>query len=136
MSKLQDFLNTNILAGTDKEVLVSDRFKDADGNIMTFKIRIMDNSEYKEYQKLVTKIGKKGKIEVDGSALQEKIVIGQTVDPNFKDAESIKAVGCMTPEQYLSKVLLPGEIVILAGKILEASGFAQDIEELIEEAKN
>lgn len=68
--------------------------------------------------------------------MTNNIVINHTVEPNFKDAESIKKMGVMTPEDYLHKVLLPGEIDDLALKIQELSGFNKDFEELVDEAKN
>lgn len=72
---------------------------------------------------------------VDSAKLQEYMVINHTVEPNFKDDAAIKAAGCVTPMQYLSKKFKAGEIDKIQLAIMDASGF-QDIEELREEAKN
>jgi hypothetical protein len=135
MSKLQDFLNDSSIEEMVEEVVVSERFKDKDGNYLKFKIANIPMDEYKGIQKLCTKTSKKG-TEFDSVAFSEKIVIKGTLDPNFKDAESIKKKGCITPEAYLKKVLKTGEIIKLSEKILVLSGFEDNIEELIEEAKN
>ena len=59
-----------------------------------------------------------------------------TIEPNFKDADSIKKAGCQSPEQFLYKSLLAGEIAELAQQISALSGFDADMEEMVEEAKN
>ena len=134
MSALQDFLNENSIDETE-EVVISERFKDKDGNYLKFEITNISMSEYKNINKECTKISKKG-VDFDSGKFNEKIVIKGTVNPNFKDAESIKKKGCLTPEQYLNKVLKAGEISNLAGKIMILCGFNQDMEDLVEEAKN
>lgn len=137
MSTLQEFLNSNPIDNLEEEVAISDRFKDAEGNLMKFKIRVMTSRELGEYRKKALKIGKRGKsYEVDSQVLTNSIVVNHTVVPDFRDAESIKKMGVMTPEDYMHRVLLPGEIDDLALKIQELSGFNKDFEELVDEAKN
>lgn len=139
MSALQEFLNANPVDNLTAEVLISDRFKDKEGNILKFKIKAMTNDEFEEIRKKATKIDfKKGKRNVDFDArkFNEQVVINHTIDPDFKNAESIKKVGCMSPEQYLNKVLLAGEIAELAEQIQILSGFEKDMSDLVEEAKN
>lgn len=134
MSKLQDFLNKNVISDQTEEVIISDRFQDEKGELLKFKIKSIPMGEYKAFQKSCTKMSKNG-AEFDAIGFNEKMVIAGVVDPNFKEAESIKSLGCTTPEQYLNKVLLPGEVLTLANKIFELSGF-KDFSELVEEAKN
>jgi hypothetical protein len=139
VSSLQDFLNVNPVDNVTDDVVISDRFKDKDGNVMKFKIKAMTNDEFEEIRKAAASIStKKGKrsISFDTKRFNELVVINNTIDPNFKDAESIKKLGCITPEQYLNKVLLAGEIVELSQQIQTLSGFELEIDELVEEAKN
>ena len=89
-----------------------------------------------EYQKMSTKIGKKRKVEFDSKTFNELVVLNHTLVPNFRDAESIKKAGCRTPEQFLYKSLLAGEISELAQEISALSGFDKDMDEEVEEAKN
>jgi hypothetical protein len=107
--------------------------------MLKFKIKAMTNDEFEEIRKAAASIStKKGKrsISFDTKRFNELVVINNTIDPNFKDAESIKKLGCITPEQYLNKVLLAGEIVELSQQIQTLSGFELEIDELVEEAKN
>lgn len=135
MSTLQDFLNANPVDGLTDEVVVSPRFKDKDGNPLKFKIKAMTNKTFDELRKRHTH-GKGRKAEFDSSGFNNSVVIEHTIDPDFKDAASIQKLGCATPEEYLSRVLLPGEVATLAQKISELSGFDIDMESLVDEVKN
>lgn len=136
MSALQDFLNENTIENITEEVVISDRFKDKDGNILKFKIKAMTEDEYEEARRSATRIGKKGKVDFDEKKFNCSTIINNTLEPDFKDAQSIKKLGCITSEQYLSKVLLAGEISTLAEEIYKLSGFGVDVNELIDEVKN
>lgn len=106
MSTLQDFLNKNTVEGMTKDVPVSERLRDEDGKLFKAKIKAMTLKELNELKRDNTKINKKGKPEVNSERLSVAIVIENTVEPNFKDAESIKSTGCLNAEQYINKVLL------------------------------
>lgn len=136
MGALQDFLNGNIIEDITKEVIISERFKDKDGNFLKFKIKAMTEDEYENARRGAVRIGKKGKTDFDNKKFSYSVIINNTIEPNFKDMESIKKLGCVTAEQYISKVLLAGEISALAEEITRLSGFGIDIDELIEEVKN
>lgn len=136
MTNLQEFLNQNVVAGMTKKVPISDRLRDKDGNLLMAEIKTIDPKEIRVLRKKYTKYNKKGVPEVNSEALNEEIVIEYTVDPNFKDAESIKATGCLSPVQYMNKVLLSGEIEILNKAILEFSGYSTSIDDLAGEVKN
>lgn len=139
MSTLQDFLNANLVDNLIQEVVISDRFKDHDGKLLKFKIKAMTNDEFEAARKKAMKLNlQKGKkqMEFDAKTFNEAVVVNNTIDPDFKNADSIKAVGCMTPEQYLNRVLLAGEISELAQQIQTLSGFEKDLNELAEEVKN
>lgn len=136
MSKLQEFLNANPIVDLTDEVVVSRRFTDKDGNLLKFKIKAMTNQMFDDLRKRYTKIDKKRRVEFDSSGFNNAIVIEHTLDPNFKDAASIQQLGCATPEDYLTKVLLPGEVATLANEIQKLSGFDVEMEDLVEEAKN
>lgn len=139
MSSLQEFLNANPIDNLIAEVVISERFKDKEGNVLKFKIKAMTNEEFEEIRKATTNVSfKNGKraYSFDTKHFNELVVINNTIDPNFKDAESIKKLGCVTPEQYLNKVLLAGEISELSRQIQLLSGFEVDLAELVDEVKN
>lgn len=135
MSKLQEFLKAHVIKDLTAEVKVSDRFKDEQGNILTFTIKAMTNPQWESYRREAMTINKQGTITINMDRLNKLIVINHTVDPNFKDAASIQALGCQTPEEYVDLVLLPGELAQLSQEIQRLSGF-KPMDELVEEAKN
>jgi len=137
MGSLLDFLTDHPITEVTKEVKISSRFKDAKGNILPFKIRAMSGVEYSEYLKQSQRMNSKEKVTgFDYNKYQGLIVIGNTIEPCFKDVEAIKKAGCLTAEQFLYKSLLIGEIINLADEITDLSGFNIDLETLREEAKN
>ncbi|MGL4875179.1 MAG: phage tail assembly chaperone [Clostridium sp.] len=136
MTKLMSFLIANPVDNLTDEVIISDRFKDEKGEVLKFKIKALTADEFDSLQKTCTKIGKKGKVDFNQKRFNENLIINYTLEPNFKDAESIKQAGCVTSEQLLNKVLLAGEVSELTSKISQLSGFDNDMEELQEEAKN
>ena len=125
------FLIDNPVDNLTDEVIVSSRLAK-----FPFKIKGMTGPEFSEYQKLSTKISRHKKVEFDSKTFNELVVLNHTLNPNFRDAESIKKAGCATPEQFLYKSLLAGEINELAQQITGLSGFDKDIEDTVEEAKN
>lgn len=131
MSQLLQFLIENPVDNLTAEVIVSKRLEK-----FPFKIKAMTGKEFSEYQKLATVFGKKKKISFDSQKFNEQVVLNHVIEPNFKDADSIKKAGCLSPEQFLYRSLLAGEIAELAQQISELSGFDKDMEETVEEAKN
>lgn len=135
MSKLMDFLVSNPIENLTEDIIISDRFKVGE-EILKFKIKAVSPDEFSELQKQCTKVGKKGKVNFDSKMFNDQLVINYTVEPNFRDAEAIKRAGCMTPEQFLNKVLLAGEVAALVEEISTLSGFDKDLDSLREDAKN
>ena len=133
---LQEFLNSHPIDNLTEEVVISSRFKDEKGNLLKFKIKAMTSAEFDEIRRASMQIRKGRKVEFDSQKFNLKVVVHHTLVPNFKDAASIQKLGCQTPEDYVQKVLLAGEVATLAQKIQELSGFDVEMDELVEEAKN
>lgn len=126
---LEDFLLNNPI-NLEDEVKISDRIP------FSFKIKAMDNELYGQLQKKHTKMYRKGKMTFDSAGFNIGLILECCVTPNFKSADFVKKAGVLTPEDAVRKVLLPGEIINLAGYIQELSGFDKDTEELKDEVKN
>lgn len=131
MSDLLNFLIENPVDDVTDKVIVSKRLEK-----FPFVIRAMSGPEFSDYQRAATQVGKKKKVDFNSKLFNELVVLNHTVEPNFRDAETIKKAGCTTPEQFLYKSLLAGEIAELSNRISALSGFDADMEETIEEAKN
>lgn len=136
MSELMDFLLENPVDGITEEIIVSTRLAK-----FPFTISAMTGENFSEYQKAATVIGQVGqrkgkKVDFNSKKFNELVVLNHTLTPNFRDAEAIRKAGVLSPEAFMYKVLLAGEIAELASKISTLSGFDSDVEETIEEAKN
>lgn len=99
-----------------------------------FKIRSLDNDAYAEAQEEATRYARNrrtGRMEkdIDGATLSFLVCVAGTTNPNF-NAEPVKArFHAMSARDAVKKALLPGEIDQLAEKILQLSGFDEDVEE-------
>lgn len=140
MSDLSLFFAENVDSEIIEEVVVSERFKDPDGNPVPWKLRSLTEAENEEIRKSATKRVKVKKNmyvpETDSGEYTAKLVVASVVYPNLKDAELQKSYGIMGAEALLRKMLLPGEYVTLLEKVQELNGFDEDINELKEEVKN
>ena len=136
MSTLQEILNLNIVDKINTYVEISNRLKDENGENLKFKIRPILFDELNRLKKKATIFDKDGKTTIDEGYLNTLCIIEATIEPNFKDVTSIEKVGVFTPEQYINKVLLAGEIDRLINEILKISGFLIDIEEMVADIKN
>lgn len=133
---LQDFLNQNIVEGLTREISLGDRFIDEKGDELRFRIKAIGQEQFNELKRRATTFDKKGRMIIDEGALSCLIVIENTLNPSFKDMESLKKLGCVNAQAYLSKVLLAGEIEALASEILKLSGFNDNINDMAQEIKN
>ncbi len=131
----QQFLNQNTVDSITKEIIVSDRFKNDDGDIFRFKIRAMTQSNFEEIKKKAL-FGNIGNAQIDEDVLNCFIIIENTIEPSFKDSRSLTELNCSSPRQYLNRVLLSGEIAFLAEEIIRLSGFDRSVSELSEDVKN
>lgn len=136
MTSLTEFLLANPVDTIEKEVVVSKRIVDENGQMLKFKVRPMLNEQYLEYQNQCTVSKKGGKIDFNTKRFNQLVILNHTVEPNFRSAELIQQAGVATPEQLLNKMLLAGEIQILSEQIREVSGFADSLDELVDEVKN
>jgi len=130
---LTQFLLDNPVNNEREEVYVSQRFKDAG---YTFTISPMSGEQFSAYQKEATAVGRHKKVNFDSKLFNERVVINHTLNPNFKDAETVKQSGCVSPEAFMYKVLKAGEIIELSNKISVLSGFDSDLDDQVEEVKN
>lgn len=132
MNALQQFLTKNSVDNLTQEVSLNGRLKD-----FKFKIKAMTGNQYNDYQALcIENPNSPKKRRFNTKKFNELIVVNCVIEPNFKDAEWIKALGVADATQAMYKTLLAGEITQLAEEALRLSGFDRDMDEDMEEAKN
>lgn len=124
---IYDFLMENTIDNyLEKDVLVSTRFKDENGEILKFKIKTLASKEIAEIEKRAKQNG----------TLQTVLIIETAcLEPNFKSVELQNKYGVYGAENLINKILLAGEIATLSDEILKLNGFGKTFEEVFVEAK-
>lgn len=131
MGQLMDFLIDNCsVVDEAEELILSERLKEH-----KFKIKPISGKEFNKLKAECRKLKKK-ELLFDDVSYNEKVIIKGCIEPNFSDIAFIEKAGCKTPGDLINKVLKAGEITDLVNAISKLSGFDEDTEELVEEAKN
>ena len=134
MSSLKAFLNP--IQVENKEVIVSNRFQE-DGKPIPFIIKPISEKENELLLRKYTKKDKKtGQEVLDRTAYSHALVAAAVVYPDLKSAELQKAYGVLGEVELLNTMLTIGEYATLSQAVIELSGLDEDINDLIEEAKN
>ena len=133
MSDLHAFLHP-VQGDETKEIIISKRFRDAEGNPVPFKIRALTQEENEKLSRQSRRSAKKGAKEFDEIAYTRRIIVAATVEPDFSSEELCKAYGVMDPQDVPGKMLLAGEYSRLGREIMDLSGFTNS--GLEERAKN
>lgn len=141
MGSIKAFLQPPVMEET-KEVIVSERFKDENGNPVPFVIRVIDQeTNDKLINQSTRKIKKNGQIirEFNEERYAKLLVSSCVVEPDFKNSEICAYYKVVDPLDVPGRMLNVGEYNYLAKKIRELNDIAlsdEEFEELVEEAKN
>lgn len=136
MSRLNAFLNP-VTFKEEKEVVISNRFVDENGEPVPFKIRSLTQEENDAITKkscYTKKVNGQLQEQLDPVEFSRRMVVAATVEPDFSNPELCERYGTLDPLQVPGKMLLSGEYARLLSAITELSGF--DAASLEEEAKN
>lgn len=132
MNSLQQFLLKQDASSIQEQIDLGGRLK---GHPLT--IKVLSGEQYNSFQQIcLENANSRKKRRFNTKKFNELIVINCLVDPNLKDAEMIKEAGVADSNALLYKCFLAGEISTLSEKILELSGFTDDIEDDMDEVKN
>ena len=137
MSALKAFLQP-VMAGVTKEVIVSNRFKDEEGNAVPFVINSITQKENEKLARMSRKT-----VNVNGSPVEKldnllytkRLVLACVQEPDFSAQEMCNYYGTEDPLDVPSQMLSIGEYNRLSEAILELNGM-KDAEDKLEEAKN
>lgn len=141
MNELKAFFRESTNVQATDEIIVSNRFKNENGEVIKFKIKSITQEENDE---LTRQCEKKHRdrtgqyaIESDRKLYIAKLIVNSTVYPDFNNAELQNNYGVPgQPERLVRKMLTPGEYTNLLMAINAINGFDEDINETVEEAKN
>lgn len=141
MSNLSCFLAGNVEIRENKKIVVSNRFKDKDGNPVEWEIRSISADEDEALRKSCTKripvVGKKNQFtqDFDSNGYLAKLAAKAVVYPDLNNAELQNSYGVMGAEQLVKKMLYKDEFDKLT-ECLVSYADTEDVNELIDEAKN
>ena len=121
--------------------VVSERFKDENGQPEAWHVKVLDQQEMDRLEKQCTKkiVDLKTRIsteKLDQGKLIDTLIENYIVYPNLNDAALQDFYGAVGALETAKKMLLPGEYATLAEGILSAQGFDTEMSEKIKEAKN
>ena len=136
MSNLSAFLKPAYLR-EEKELIISKRFLDEQGNPAPFKIRSVSQEENEQITKASRrqrKVGSMVQEHLDSIEYGRRLVVTGTMVPDFRAKEMCEAYGTLDPMQVPGKMLTAGEFSSLMTAISTLSGF--DAEPPEDEAKN
>lgn len=136
MSRLSAFLQPSTTQ-VEKEVIVSDRFRDENGKPVPFKIRAVTQAENEDISKRATRrVRENGQMvdRLDSVDFTRRMLVTAVVEPDFSNTEMCQAYGVLDPLLVPGRMLLAGESAKLMREIMDLSGFNDaNIED---EAKN
>lgn len=139
---LKAFFAQNAEQVPNKRVVISNRFKDEDGNPVEWEIKALDagtqeriNSDSREVD--VSGSTKDPKVSMRFNSAKANILkaVNAVVYPDLLNTELQNSYGVKKPEELIGKMLLPDEFNNLIAKINEISR-TETPGQLEEEAKN
>lgn len=129
MKSLDAFLNTGSESNT--MYVVSNRFKDENGDPIEWELR---SETTKELQTIGKKYVKNGVLDQQG--YENEILVKSVVYPDLTDAKLQKSYGVVGEVDLLTTMLKPAEYARLKSKVFKICGMDTSLETDIEEAKN
>lgn len=141
MGSLSNFFAGNVEKRENKKIVVSNRFKDEKGRPIAWEIRSIsaeeDEAIRKECTKSIPVVGKKGQYRqsFDSNAYLTKLAVKSVVFPDLYNAELQNSYKVMGEEALIKAMLYKDEFDVLTEQLV-ADSQAEDINDLIEEAKN
>ncbi|WP_333648046.1 phage tail assembly chaperone [Lacrimispora sp.] len=137
MSALKAFLQPSI-SGKTKEVVISERFQDENGQPAPFVIKAIsqkENEKLSQMSKIKEVIDGTPVEKLDNILYTKRLVHACVQEPDFSDQEICQYYGTVDPLDVPSQMLSIGEYSRLSEAILELNGL-KDPRKKLEEAKN
>jgi hypothetical protein len=134
ITTLSAFLNPTPIEET-RDVIISDRFKDKDGNSVPFTIRSISQSLNEALVKSCTRQVKSSNGQYaekfDRVAYGNALTVACTVSPDFAAPDLCQRYQVGEPSLVPARMLRAGEALKLSQAIMDINGFGDDDEELV-----
>ena len=102
---------------------------------LVVKFNAINESKLRRLRNIAKMSVDKGNAVAFKQSLGTLLVVHQAYEPNFADAELLEKTNCVNAAEYVTRKLKPGYIEDISKRILELSGFDDDMED-IDDAKN
>jgi hypothetical protein len=129
MSRLSDFLALPNASDVTEEIFVNDR-------LGVFTVKPMTVAQHKTYQDRCRLRVDKGGVSFDSAKFNLLVTAGQVLDPDFSDADFLQKTGYPSATEFIKAKFYSGEVASISEKICRLSGFDEDINDKVDEAKN
>ena len=143
MSTLALFMKGNKKTRTNAFYAATKSLVDKDGKPLKWEIKHVTTEEDERIRDACTTevpiSGKRNqfRIKIDANAYMTKQIVASVVFPNLYDAELQDSYDVKTPEDLLKQMVDdPVEFAEFASFVREFNGFEEDINDLVDEAKN
>ena len=135
------FLRKNATIVKEKEVYISDRFKDENGKLVPFKIKPLKKEVIEQIKnQMALDVDKDKKISMKASTgldYEDLMLTESIVFPDLTNKELQDSYGVIGEANLINEMLLLGEKARLTEEIAELNGFDDSkLRESIEQAKN
>lgn len=137
MATLHAFLHPEPIEKT-KEVIISARFKDENGEVVPFVIKNITQEENSALNKKCKRIDTVKGMRVesfDSVKYTNMLVVACTIQPDFRASDICEAYKTIDPLDVPARMLTAGEFVKLTEEIMNLNDF-DDAEKLEDDAKN
>jgi hypothetical protein len=134
---LAAFLKPRDISAETQDIIVTDFFKDENGEPIPFKIRAISDADNDRLKKSTKKMPDKSGISMmDWDEYVGRLVVACTVFPSFANTELCAVYGTTVPYQLPSRMLKSGEVKFLYDSIEKLCGFNNASQRILDEAKN
>lgn len=140
---MRAFMAENVEQDEEREVLVSERFRNPDtGEVIKWRIKSISSAQDRELRKKHThrvKVGRAGQSqkETDYESYMLELAALCVVYPDLQDAALQNSYGVMGETALLQALLSkPGELAELQLQVQKHNGFDVLMDDLVDEAKN
>ena len=137
---LSSFFRENAIKTEEVKFVVSKRFLDKKKEPVEWILRPVSSQKDEEIRKqctnrITTKAGQT-QTELDTNKYIGLLAVACTVYPNLNDANLQNSYNVMGADELLKNMLLPGEYANYLLKVQEVCGFDQNINDMVQQAKN
>lgn len=113
----------------EKEIIVSKRVKDSNGNPIKWKIKAMTDEQYDALlEKHKTNQIVNGELveKFNRVSWQSELIVESVIDPDLRNDKLCTAYGTHDPIEAIRKMLTPGEYLNLVKQVLAINGYYEN----------